>query len=291
MSVRALRLQHYQGERLRAADLRDDNDELTTFRALHIRTLHDAWGIALGLDVYLVAGTTFSVNPGLAYDRLGRELLLPAAQSTPALDADAGDGIYDLVLTLAASGQPQIRWQPETTTHLGVDVPLLAVQIADGALASVDFSIRRYAQPLARPHIGYGLTAVEQRWKLWSKAGGERKVGFGVRVDTTSAGFVGTPLYVASLQLSGNALFVGQPNAGQVQMYLFTSIANATSSGFTFRVVVGGEPPVPSESHQSPPDVHGIYQRFVGGNFPFRVAWMGVEPNDVIATSGLEGIA
>jgi hypothetical protein len=289
VSLQVIMLQHYQGERLRAPDLRDEYDELTTFRSLHIRSLHDAWGIALGLEVYLIAGTTFAVSPGLAYDRLGRELPLPTAQTTPDFTGAAGDGVYQLVLTLSNAGQPLLRWLTAAETRLGVDVPLLALTLSGGNV-TLDFTIRRFAQPLSRPHIAYGLTAAEQRWKIWSKGGGERRVGFGIRVDTKSAGFVTAPLYVAKLQQSANTLFVGQPNVGQVQMYVFTSIANATTTGFTFRVVFAGLVPAARAGARPPQDLRNIYQRFLGGNLPFRVAWMGVEPIEPCAPSGLEGV-
>jgi len=287
VSRQVVKLRHYQGERLRASDLREDDNELTTFRQLHIRALHDAWGIALGLEVYLVTGAQFAVSSGLAYDRLGREIVLQTAQSAPALTADAGDGSYYLVIRTSDDRQPLLHWRTVADTQLGVDVPLLAAQITSGALDTVDFAVRRYTRPLSRPHIAHGLTALEQRWRVWRKAGGERQVGFGMRVDTSAAGFVTTPFYVASIHQSGNALLVGKPNATQVQMYIFKSIANVSPTGFTLRVVIAGPPPTAQAAGAPPPSVHDIFQRFSAGNLPFRVAWIGLEPLEACAPIGL----
>jgi hypothetical protein len=288
MSTQVVRLRHYQGERLRGADLREEYDELTALRQLHIRAIHDAWGVALGLEVQLTGGGHVAavVNAGLAYDRLGREILLHVAQIAPDLPADARDGIYQLVLALSDDARPLLRWRAEGDTQLGIDIPLIAAAITQGAIGGLDFKVRHYTQPLARPHIAYGVVPAEQRWKTWRKAGGERQIGFGVRVDTTSAGFVNTPIYIASVQQSGNALFVGRPNATEVPMYIFTSVANTTRTGFTFRVVIAGLAPSSQAMGGAPPSVHDIFQRFKDGNLPFRVSWIGLESIEACATAG-----
>jgi hypothetical protein len=288
-ALRALRVHHYQGQRLLAADLRAEDDQSTAMRQLHVRTLHDTWGVALGLDVYL-AGPDFFVAAGLAYDRLGREIVLAQPRRAPLLDADDGDGVYQLVAGLSESGDAELRWRSAGATRLGLDVPLVAVSIVQGSLdpTSFDFNVRPYAQPLTRPHIAYGITPREQRWRVWRKGGGEREIGFGLRVDTSAAGFVGIPFYVASLHMSGNSLFVGQANATQVQMYVFGSLANATQTGFTYRVAIAGvRPGQPAPGAKPPPSVQDVFKRFLAGNLPFQVVWTGIEPVEACAPSGL----
>jgi hypothetical protein len=289
-AVHALRVHHYQGERLLAADLRAEDDQATAMRQLHVRTLHDAWGVALGLDVYLDTGAHFVVASGLAYDRLGREIALAQPRRAPPLTGEQGDGVYQLVAALSDAGDPELRWHADGETRLGLEVPLVAVSIVEGDLDlnSFDLNVRPYAQPLTRPHIAYGVTPREQRWRIWRKGGGEREIGFGLRVDTSAAGFVGMPFYVASLQLSGNSLFVGQANATQVQMYVFGSLANATRTGFTYRVVIAGLPPArPVPPAKAPPSVQDVFKRFLAGNLPFQVTWTGIEPVEACAPSGL----
>ena len=46
----AIRINHVQGERLRAADLQDELGVESWMRQLHMIGLHDTWGIALGLE-------------------------------------------------------------------------------------------------------------------------------------------------------------------------------------------------------------------------------------------------
>jgi hypothetical protein len=287
-SLRAVRVRHYQGERLRAADLQADAAHATSMRQLHVRTLHDTWGVALGLEVYL-EGSTFLVGRGLAYDRLGREIVVLQPLAAPPLSGDDGDGVYALVARLSPTGQPELQWHLAGDVRLGVEVPLVAVPISAGAvdLNAVNFNVRPYAQPLTRPHIAYGLTPREQRWRVWRKGGGEREIGFGLRVDTTAAGFVGMPFYVASLQLSSNSLFVGPSNATQVQMYVFGSLANATRTGFTYRVVFAGPPPTPAAGAAPPPSVQDVFKRFNAGNLPFQVVWTGIEPVDAFVPGDL----
>jgi hypothetical protein len=284
-----VRVVHYQGERLRAADLRAEDGQATSMRQLHVRTLHDAWGVALGLDVYLEAAE-FVVARGLAYDRLGREIALTQPRRAPPLSGESEDGVYQLVAGLSASGGPELRWRAARDTRLGLDVPLVAVTIVNGVvdLDSFDVNVRPYAQPLTRPHIAYGLTPREQRWRVWRKGGGDREIGFGLRVDTSSAGFVGMPFYVASLVRSSNSLFVGAANATQVQMYVFGALANATRTGFTYRVVFAGPPPATGRpAGQTPPSVQDVFRRFVAGNLPFQVAWTGIEPSEACAPTAL----
>jgi hypothetical protein len=286
----AVRVRHHQGQRLSGSDARTEDAQSNAMRQLHIRTLHDAWGVALGMDVYLDSGADFIVNAGLAYDRLGREIVLAQARSAPPLTAEHGDGVYQLVAALSDASEPLLRWNAADATRLGLEVPLVAVTIAHGILdtGSFNFNVRPYAQPLTRPHIAYGLSPREQRWRIWRKGGGEHELGFGIRVDTTAAGFVGTPFYVASLQMSANSLFVGPANATQVQMYVFGSLANATRTGFTFRVVIAGLAPrtVPAGA-KPPPSTQDVFKRFVAGNLPFQVAWTGIEPIEACAPSGL----
>jgi hypothetical protein len=284
----AVRVRHYQNERLTGGDIRADDAQSNAMRQLHIRTLHDAWGVALGMDVFMSNGQGFVVTAGLAYDRLGREIVLAEARSAPPLSADDGDGIYQLVAAVSDAGEPVLRWHSAGTTRLGLEVPLVAVSIVQGSLdtGSFNFNVRPYAQPLTRPHIAYGLTPREQRWRVWRKGGGERLLGFGIRVDTTAAGFIGTPFYVASLQMSANSLFVGPANATQVQMYVFGSLANATRTGFTFRVVIAGLAPQAAIGNaKPPPSVLDVFNRFVaaGGTLPFQVAWTGIEPLETFA--------
>ena len=289
-ALTAVRVRYATGQRLSVTDMQADDATATSMRELHVRTLHDAWGIAVGLDVYLDGGVLF-VGPGLAYDRLGREIILSRPRIAPRMPAGLADGLYQLVIAVAdQDAEIELAWRHVSETRLGLEVPLVAAARANHALlvTSFDFNVRLYAQPLTRPHIAYGLSPREQRWRIWRKGGGEREIGFGLRVDTTAAAFVGIPFYVASLQMNSTSLFVGPANASQVQLYVFGSLANATRTGFTYRIVIAGQAPAGTPAGAAaPPTAADIFRRYHSGNLPFQVAWTGIEPLDSAASADI----
>lgn len=71
------RLNYYNGQRLEAADLRMEQEYHIRMRRELNRSLHTS-GIAAGLEVRPVPGNDFkvTVDPGLALDHLGREILV-----------------------------------------------------------------------------------------------------------------------------------------------------------------------------------------------------------------------
>src|SRR5512147_2501965 len=91
----------FAGERLLAADLAAMQRYHRTLRWLHNRSLHD-WGVALGLGVSGARGSkTVRITAGLALDRAGREILLPAPLEllVPAVAGAAGGGPMDIYVT------------------------------------------------------------------------------------------------------------------------------------------------------------------------------------------------
>ena len=294
-TARAVRLRHYQGQRLQAGDLQDEYDNLTWLRGLHVVGLHDTWGIALGFAVQLgpAAGNSVLVGPGLAYDYRGREIVLTQTRAIAgpqvgtqvpagavyvlvmAYDADLGQrqaGQEWMPCADGAAGreQPAFAWRRATAVRLGLEIPLLAVQIADGAIvaASLDQSVRRHAQPLARPHIASGITPREQRWAIWRDNQTEAVLGLQTWVDTREAGFVGTPYYIAGVYLPP---LVIAALTGRIAFYLFTSLAGASASGFWFRLLLARQPDdnlraLSRAAAPSPPTL--------------QITWLGVEPVD-----------
>jgi hypothetical protein len=315
----AVRLRHYQGQRLIAGDLQDEYDNLAWLRRLHVVGLHNTWGIALGFEVSL-AQSGILVTPGFAYDCFGREIILsqPRLIAFPAELPNAPDG-YNLVMRYDTElGQrqalldgglcqpecdhPAFAWQRPEQTRLGQDVPLLRVVLLDGAPA-IDLDIRRYTQPLARPHIGNGVTPPTQVWQAWRF---RELVFLQTDIDTSTAGFVGAPFYIASLAFdvalvtaarersltSSTIEAAGDDPARDLLPYIFTGIASPSfaddelvpprqpsASGFTFRITLE-----PTREQ----GVQGFGDRLMSVNesrqtlaFPFmRVTWLGVEPGD-----------
>ena len=70
------RLRHVPRELLRSRDFRDQAAASEQLRWWHNRALHDAFGVASGMSAALAAdAASVLVQPGVAYDRVGRELL------------------------------------------------------------------------------------------------------------------------------------------------------------------------------------------------------------------------
>ncbi|TCO17183.1 hypothetical protein EV652_11811 [Kribbella steppae] len=91
-------------QRLEAGDLADQHGRQAFTRRLHTSIVHDAWGIALGfgIDLYSRRGQ-ITVAPGLAYDRLGRELVSAGSIAVPSPEP-SNDGTshwFDLVMRWA----------------------------------------------------------------------------------------------------------------------------------------------------------------------------------------------
>ncbi|NJL22536.1 MAG: hypothetical protein HC895_19710 [Leptolyngbyaceae cyanobacterium SM1_3_5] len=94
---RTVRTSYTNDQLLTARDLQDEAEAQTRLREIHVRALHNTWGVALGFEVVL-KGNVVQVGPGLAYDCQGREILsvrpLPIALPNPLPSSRA----FDLVI-------------------------------------------------------------------------------------------------------------------------------------------------------------------------------------------------
>lgn len=82
------RIRYDDGQSLQSKDLQADVQYETWMRELHVRGVHQTWGVALGFEVKLnMAQWTVKVGPGLAYDVQGREIVSsrPVVLKVPAL--------------------------------------------------------------------------------------------------------------------------------------------------------------------------------------------------------------
>lgn len=296
-SALAVRLRHYHGQRLTGVDLQDEYNHLSGMRGLHVVALHDTWGIALGFQVRLAPPGQIVVGPGLAYDCFGRELVLAHSRVLPGphllvpgqtlgneyalvMSYDPGLGQrqarQELIPCEETSGplageQPAFAWRQPGTVRVGVEVPVVGVRLTNGGIDdALNLGIRQYTQPAARPHIVAGITPREQRWELWREEQGDRIVGLQIRVDTRDAGFVGTPYYLASLR----GLELGS-TAAQTPVMVFSSLAESSPSGFTFRIIVAlGQTPLGFESSGAMERISVSRQQTPS----WQVSWLGIEP-------------
>jgi hypothetical protein len=303
-----LRVRHRDGERLRARDLDADAAYETLMLARHVRALHATWGIALGFEVSLFpSGQALLVGPGLAYDCTGQAIVSSRAVTVP-LPAAAGTRWFDLVARRAASlegpgrcgapaaddpsigeERPDFRLvnaggpvgpkgeppPPGKGIRPGLDVPLARVKVPLAAGDLPDLSPRRYAQPLARPHVAAGFVA-----------GGNLGISgmpleWMATIDTTSGGFSAEPpAYFAALAAdptgpdSSFAPLLQPTPLAQRRRLLgpFVSIQAPTRTGFTLRVRLAAL--TLNELNALPVG----WRTFVSA-LPVGVSWVGVESN------------
>jgi hypothetical protein len=125
------RLRYRHGQMLRSRDARDQVRIQAQLRWWHNRALHQAFGVVEGLRV--VDGQQVTVEPGLAYDCFGRELLQPhlAAVAVPATDeALLLLASYD---ETAATERLAFAWRPPRGVGIRDGVPLARLTIASSA--------------------------------------------------------------------------------------------------------------------------------------------------------------
>jgi len=171
------RLNYFNGQRLQAGDFKLEQDYHMRVRRWLNRSLYTP-GIAMGLEVYPVPGAAMvRVNPGLAIDHLGREIILLDSRDVPVMHGignnKRSDGSYlviryaEQVLSQqdaccvpegtggdkAAQGGPS-RVLAEPVLECVPDLPHAAsgkillgrVVLADGcgSIAHIDTSVRHY---------------------------------------------------------------------------------------------------------------------------------------------------
>ncbi len=230
------------GQLLSALDMENDRQRDDRSSRLHVRYLHDTWGIALGFEVTQVVqteggiasvnsgGTGVSVGPGYAVDSLGLNILSPNELS---LSIPKIDGRASFVLTMSYpddsafgnraelenvclnSGfdlrheRPVFAWKRPAAVRFGSQIPLVQINILDGIIqGALDFRARRYTQPFVRPHMAWGTTEKRRTgWNVWtgkndSPIGVDPEQGLEVKVDTSDAGFTKNPFYFAILDRS-----------------------------------------------------------------------------------------
>ncbi|MDQ1450757.1 MAG: hypothetical protein QOK38_623 [Acidobacteriaceae bacterium] len=263
------RVTYREGQLMTGRDLQDDAGTNQRLRRLHTRYLHDTWGIALGFTVSAQTGDdSIHVGSGLALDTAGREILLGKDLSLPVPNTtsatrlmlvatyqgnEAYRNLKDLGTICFAGGldprleQPVFAWRTQDTLAAGADVPLAAASVMQGALtAPPDLSVRRYADQMTRPHIGFGSFD-------FHPTRSDRYVH--ATVDTTDSGFSSTPQYFARLDIADATANTNKFPVALVATFGY--IDKATEASFIYSFP------------------------FPGGDWPealmLRVTWLGLE--------------
>lgn len=259
------RLDYVEGARLLARDLGDTRGNEARWQALHVRGLHDTWGIATGLRLTLTPNRRgLVVGVGAAFDCRGEVIRLEQAvelpmPSTPALGFLTPG--FDVVLD-----QRGVRWEPTgggadapafgPGVRPGLDIPLgRTSRLVWGMLTNPDSSWRKMAHPMTRPRVLSGLTAVGGL--EWFK----ETTSIRTSVDTSAAQFRSTPRYVASIaQAPGMSGLLGP----------FLSLSTFYAGRFTARVGAVSRTGLPATA---------VVQMLLDRAGGIQIAWMGIEPN------------
>ena len=257
------RVTYRDGQLLTAADLTADQARNTRLWDLHTRYLHDTWGIAIGYVVNVGDGDTLlQVAPGYAVDIQGRPLVL--SQTTPVpLPPIVGPAYMVLVINYQENAAYRVRadqngvclgnsigdqespafvWKDPADVQMGIDIPLITVQVSAGAVQSTDQRARRYVQKMVRPYIASGAT--DAGYTQWSQIPNVAPSGFTFYqtvIDTSDSSFNNTPFYFAELHMGKGApaQIYGVTNFGNNPDMAdfggpFTVIQNSSPTSFTF---------------------------------------------------------
>jgi hypothetical protein len=247
------RQEYWQGQALRSRDLIAQTMFEEQLRWWHNRAVHHAYGILKGFEVEK-DGKVVLVSAGLAYDAFGRPLRLsrdtevslpkPCEKRSEkwmlvvrAMTIQLGGRNDQNALETVCVGETRrkklnsshihLEWKPERQFNYRDGVAIALVQI-DGTGKLLDLSQECLSRicPRGVPYLVNGETILgHTSWQIWNEGGRAGSFGVQVRIDTSAAGFVRSPIYVASITP------LHAPT-------LPTYVTEVSDSGFTFRVTI-----------------------------------------------------
>ncbi|MBT1090323.1 hypothetical protein [Streptomyces sp. Tu102] len=232
------RLRYMPGQLLRARDLRDQLAMDAEVRWWHHRAVHPALGVADGMGVDLTDDRrSVRIRPGAAYDRRGRELLLPEPVTLPL------PGTAAVLVARHGPSGVTVAW------HTGdVDDPCGSVILAR-LVYDHERAPRLSAGAAARlgrsgPRLAFGTTPEDGTgWEIWetpaTAVGKLGPLGIQVTIDASAAGFSSPPCYFAWLRWR-----VSQAPAGFAPLIRTADsyLEDSGPDGFRFRVVLWPRP-------------------------------------------------
>jgi hypothetical protein len=236
-----IRVRYAQDDLLRARDLDADVAAEALHRARHVRAAHGTWGIAAGFDVTLLKDRpAAAVEPGLAYDACGGEIVSGRRRFVP---APAGASASVVELTVAAGQCGTRLWWRDPGAPLGDGVPLARARVGKGMLTALDLTVRRGARPLVGGRAGSGSFEIELTTEQSSS----------VAVDTSSFGFRTIPAYVITLA-EGSPDGLVSLAAWRATCGPLIDVQNETATGFDVALRIGvqhavGDPRLPADMY------------------------------------------
>jgi hypothetical protein len=266
------RVQYWQGQMLRARDFLDLQAVESQRRWWHNRAVHNAYGIAEGLQCspmpFPSTAAQVTVSPGVAYDIFGRELILERAQSFP-VPATGAQGLLGPLSLLMRYKPPSRRLNPNEVSEVCWNAPgsfsagtaefvwkvgligftldpaegvaVFAVQYgAEGLTGQYPNYIPVSTPPVASPLLAAGATIPGSTpWTPWTIVfanGQDQSSGpmtMGVQTWIDTSAAGFTQIPCYFVQLEGALC---NPQAGQFVPALFQSIADESITGFMFRI-------------------------------------------------------
>lgn len=309
------RLQYFQGQLLTARDLQDEAAFETRLRGLHVNLVHNTWGVALGFEVAVAAeGTAVTVDPGIAYDCLGREIVsvrsLSIGLPPPPRQSHARQWWFDLVVRYdetigvetavhcvgngisAREERPFWRWcfagdvdeselppaDVSAEVRLGEEVPL--------ARFAIRATERTGGRIVGAPDLTIRRNAqgLVRPHIASGSAYVEFKDGFesdlvliSTWIDASSGGFNQTPAYFANIELPAELL----PLFAAAVIGPFVSIRAPNRSGFYLDVRAALSPrdgfiPIAGATHRTA-NITTDRKNDIG---QVKVNWFGMEANE-----------
>lgn len=162
------RLNYFNNQFLEERDFKDEQRYHIEMRRLHNRLLH-SWGVAYGLQVEKAGHQAVTLQPGMALDNLGREIVVAAAVNKELSGHAANSNVY-LSLSYAEALEDEDRQEEGSKNHTRVrelavidvhkqrpptDGSVVAVARvefdAEARVREIDTSVRKSAMSIVGP--------------------------------------------------------------------------------------------------------------------------------------------
>ena len=255
LAIPFTRVTYRAGQPLSSIDLNEDLQREKRLWRLHMRYLHDTWGIAAGLEVKKQDNKNVLIERGSAVDQEGYFLSVSEAALKPIPQFKGPEGLVlsvsrrveSTACSCASTFDPRspgnsaggmasadFSWLPPDRVHWGLQIPLAHAVLQDGEIrGDLDFQVRQYIRSLDQASFGWGLTEPGRSgWKVWSDEH-QRDLGLELVVNTSEAGFSKSPHYFAVIHGDFSRHPIGSP-LGSLEASSIGAQVSFPLNGFSF---------------------------------------------------------